>query len=228
VKVIEVQAKTVELAIEEGLETLGCKEEDVSIEIQSQGGMFKKAKIKLTLKKEVKEVKEKPKAEPVKKEKPVAVTGQSTKLDTCVTFVQGLLSALGSDATISVDSDENHTINISGGDVGRLIGKGGEALYALQTVVTSIAISNQSGDTRRVYVNVEGYKEKREETLKGLASKKAEYVKKTGRFVKLEPMTPRDRAIIHTALQDIEGVRSYSTGQGNMRCLVVAPATSQE
>ncbi|MCL2586797.1 MAG: KH domain-containing protein [Firmicutes bacterium] len=262
-KSIEIQAKSVEMALEEGLEKLGVQMGDVDIEILSQGGMFKKAKVKLTLKDGVKAKKEEPKPEPkqesvkqesareekpnpeqVKKEKPnpeakpkpaprpvtPKVPGEgSVKLDICEKFVKGLLSALGSEAITSVEStDQDHTIHINGGDVGRLIGKGGEAMYALQTLVTSIAISNQNGDTRRVFVDIEGYKEKRAETLKGLALKKAEYVKKSGRFVKLEPMTPRERAIVHTALQDIEGVRSYSTGQGNSRCVVIAPPRNEE
>jgi len=246
---IEIQAKTIDAAIEEGLQKLGAKLEDVEVEMLSHGGVFKKARVKLTLKKEASngrqvdaptkkvepaKIIDKPESRgvnltPVKEKasapKPAAVPGEgSSKADTCKTFVEGLLSALGNTATVGVDSTtETHTINIDGEDVGRLIGKGGDALHALQTLVTTIAISNQNGDTRRVYVNVSGYKEKRDETLKALAARKAEYVKKSGRYVKLDPMTPRDRAIVHNALQEIEGVRSYSTGQGNKRQVVIAP-----
>ena len=241
-KDIEVQAKTIEQAIEEGLAKLGAKEEDVTVQILGQGGMFKKAKVKLTLKKAMEEKKPEPKPEKKPEKKPeakikpepkpatVATPGEgSHKVDTCVNFVKGLLAALNSESTVSVESTtETHTININGGDVGRLIGKGGEAMYALQTLVTTLAISNQNGDTRRVYVNIEGYKEKRDETLKSLAQRKAEYVLKSGRYVKMEPMTPRDRAIMHNALQEIEGVRSFSTGQGTKRQLVIAPAKEEE
>lgn len=247
---IVVKAKTMEAAIEDGLEKLQVKQEDVEVEIISQGGMFKKAEVKLTLKEGVKPAKEtkeeikqekkpepkpKPKAEvkPAQKfePKPVpATTGEgSAKLDICVEFVRELLNQLGTQVTITTQSDDNtHMIQIHGEDVGRLIGKGGEALFALQTLVSSIAISNQNGDIRRIFINVEGYREKREETLKALAQRKAEYVKKSGRFVKLEPMTPRDRAIMHNVVSEIEGVRSYSTGQGQQRCLVIAPGEQRE
>jgi len=108
--------------------------------------------------------------------------------------------------------------------MGRLIGKGGEALNALQTLVSQIAINNSHGDNKRVYVNIENYKEKRDATLKNLAKKKADHVLKTGKRITLEPMSARDRAIIHTEVQNIEGVRTYSVGEGMNRKLCMAPA----
>ena len=116
--------------------------------------------------------------------------------------------------------------------MGRLIGKGGEVLNAIQTIVTSIAITNSSRPdadsgaprSKRVIVNVGDYKDRRDDSLKSLAMKKAEYVKSSGRFVKLEPMNARDRAIIHTLLGEIDGIRTYSTGKDPFRCLCIAPA----
>jgi len=100
-------------------------------------------------------------------------------------------------------------------------------MNALQTIVGSIAIAHSHGDNKRVYLNVEGYKEKRIETLKDLAIKKAEKVRETGRYIKLEPMNARDRAIIHSALQDLPGIRTYSTGKDPHRCLCIAPKEAQ-
>ncbi|MCL2570377.1 MAG: KH domain-containing protein [Firmicutes bacterium] len=260
-KSIETSAKTIDEAVNDGLEQLGASYEDVDVEIISGGGMFKKAKVKLTLKEGVKiepevktEVKqETPTPAPVKIEetkietksevarteqtqkpipqKPVPQktpatpisAGSSAKLDACVDFVTKILAGLENDATISCETnDRGYIINISGEDVGRLIGKGGEALNALQTLVSSIAINNAKGDNKRVYVNIENYHEKRTDTLKALAQKKAEYVLRTGKRITLEPMTARERAIIHTAVQEITGVKSYSFGEGVNRRLCIA------
>ena len=250
-KSIEVSAKTIEEAIEEGLEKLGVSSDQVNVDVISNGGMFKKAKVKLTLKQDVavptvekepikpevvvpkKPVKSEPEPEkkqvkPVKDVSPVS-PDSSEKLKACVEFVTKLLELLENPSTVTTQTtDKGYVIDISGEDVGRLIGKSGDALNALQTLVSSIAISNSNGEGKRVYVNIENYKEKRDETLNSLAQKKAEFVKRTGKYVKLDPMTPRDRAIIHTALQSIEGVRSYSTGEGKKRRLVIAPQRNDE
>ena len=261
-KSIEIQAKTIEQAVEEGLEKLGCSYDEVDVEVVSNGGMFKKAKVKLTIKEGIVQKPVAPKAEvvnealkvteevkpaPVKEIKPVAVEKKHTpvekvevttitegdvssvKLNACLDFVKGLVTGLGHDVQIfATTSEKAHTININGDDVGRLIGKGGEALNALQTLVSSIAISNSKGESKRVYVNVENYKEKREETLKNIAGKKSDYVLKSGKPAKLEPMSPRDRAIIHGIVQGIKGVRSYSIGEGNARRLVIAIAKDEK
>jgi len=288
-KSIEIQSKTIDAAVEEGLEKLGCGYDEVDVEIISNGGMFKKAKVKLTVKKGVKEKKaeekkeekraekaekkeiiaekkveeqpvkivsaekseepreqersqpnSKPKfekkstprddsnASPREEGKPVA-PGTSQKLDACLRFVQGLVSGLGNNVEVAACETENaYTININGEDVGRLIGKGGEALNALQVLTSSIAINNANGENKRVYVNIENYKERREETLKNIAKKKSEFVLKTGKSAKLEPMTPRDRAIVHTVVQEIQGVRSYSIGEGAARRLVIAVAREEK
>ena len=268
---IEVQAKTIDEAIEIGLEKLGAGYADVEVEVISNGGMFKKAKVKLTLKESVlvrtahtseasqkeepkPEIKPEPKIEisqpvvgaascrpcdePAKKEKPKpAVKSEvldcdpdtSPKLIACTKFVQGLLEGLGNTSTVTPKIEErSYQVNINGEDVGRLIGKGGEALNALQTLVSTIAIANANGDNKRVYVNVENYKERREETLKTLAKRKAEYVVSSGKTVRLDPMNPRDRAIVHTALQEVPGVRTYSTGEGDKRRLCIAPERKED
>jgi len=256
-KVLEIQAKTIDEAIADGLEQLGASYDEVEVEVISNGGMFKKAKVKLTLKagvettkpqktEQVQEVKQETKKEELPKveksekrepqpreEKPKSpskpMDAGNPKVDACMNFVIGLVKGLGNDAAVTCEDQEKcYMIHINGEDVGRLIGKGGEALNALQTIVSSIAISHANGDNKRVFVNIEGYKEKREETLISLAKKKAVYVKESGRYVKLEPMIARDRAIIHTAIQEIEGVRSYSTGDGHNRRLVIAPSDRPE
>ena len=252
-KSVIIQAKTIDAAVEEALEKLGCSYGDFDVEVIENGGIFKKGKFKFTLKadevvaetkksepvkdavkvekevevrKEEKKESELPKFEKgVKSDSDVVVKfGESTKLDACVRFVKGLVEGIGYDVQVDVTTtDRAYTIEIKGDDVGRLIGKGGDALNALQVLVSSVAISNANGDGKRVYVNIENYKERREETLKSLANKKAEFVRSTGKSAKLENMSPRDRAIIHNVISGLEGVRSYSIGEGNGRRLVIAP-----
>lgn len=270
-KSIEVQAKTIDEAIEDGLGKLGASYDEVDIEVLGSGGMFKKAKVRISLKEGVQTAKESPKtAEPVqitpikqvlsekiktvepnviktqkideaspkRFEKPAPAVqspaipvspGESAKFDKCTSFVKKLLELLENDSVVTTLADEkSYKIEISGENVGRLIGKNGEALNALQTLVSSIAISNSHGDNKRVYVNIENYKEKRSETLAALAHKKAEFVKQTGKTVKLEPMNSRDRAIMHSALQNVEGIRTYSIGKDPGRRLCIASAEARE
>ena len=245
-KSIEIQAKTIEEAVEQGLAELGLSYDQVEIEVINGGGMFKKAKVKLTSKVEEKKVVEekvvvKPEAKPKPEPKPVVVkeTKKETtpkdpgvvtaKYEKCLNFVTRFIELSETEATVTGDtSGKDYKININGEDVGRLIGKGGEAIKALQTIVSSIAIANSRGDNRRVYVNIENYNERRTQTLKDLAKRKADFVLESGKSVKLDPMSPRERAIIHTELQNIEGIKTFSQGEGNNRRLVIALADGKE
>jgi len=184
--------------------------------------------------KEVKEVKKEAKAEEKKEKKetkkePVSTGDMPAKFSKTLAFATKLVELLGSKAEVTHEiTDKSFNINVNGEGVGQIIGKGGEVMNAIQTLVSSIAIANSAGEQKRVYFNVEDYKERRTETLKALAVRKAEKVKETGRFIKLEPMNSRERAIIHSALQEIEGIRTYSTGKDPYRCLCIAPARKDD
>jgi len=182
------------------------------------------------------ERKEKPaKKEIVKEAKPketkaeVSTGDMPKKFQKTLDFATKLVELLGSGAEVTHETtDKSFNINVNGQGVGQIIGKGGEVMNAIQTIVSSIAIANSAGENKRVYFNVEDYKERRTETLKTLAVRKAEKVKETGRFIKLEPMNARERAIIHSALQEIQGIRTYSTGKDPYRCLCIAPARKDD
>ena len=266
-KSIEVQAKTIDQAIEQALAQLGASYDEVDVEVLSEGGFLRKAKVQVTLKstgseeivsksenkKEEEKVEKVVSKSEIKAETKVDVKGkeQKTEFKTArdivkkeikladgempmkfqktLEFTVKFLDLLGSGATATSEiTERTFNININGDNVGMIIGKGGEVMNAIQTLVSSIAIANSNGEQRRVYVNVEDYKERRIETLKALALKKAEKVKETGRFIKLEPMNARDRAIIHSALQEVEGIRTYSTGKDPHRCLCVAPKRDEQ
>ncbi len=138
-------------------------------------------------------------------------------------YVLTILKNLGvEDAEISIDSDDEEVrISIEcGDDYGSVIGRRGETLDAIQ-YLTRLVINRGSDDFKRVAINVGNYREKRENTLRALAKKNAAKVRKYGRNVVLEPMNPYERRIIHTTVQEIEGVTSHSVGSDGDRKVVI-------
>lgn len=123
---------------------------------------------------------------------------------------------------ITVDADgEDCRISIQcGDDYGSVIGRRGETLDAIQ-YLTRLVVNRECGDFKHVSINVGNYREKREATLTALAKKNAARVKKYGRRVVLEPMNPYERRVIHTAIQEIEGVTSHSVGSDDDRKVVI-------
>ena len=118
--------------------------------------------------------------------------------------------------------DDTVEINIECDDYGIIIGRRGETLDALQ-YLTSLAIKKATDKYVRVTLNVGDYRAKREETLRALAVKNANYVVRTGRRYGFEPMNPYERRIIHTAVQEVEGATSRSVGNGMDRKVLIEP-----
>ncbi len=138
------------------------------------------------------------------------------------TFLTGLLAQMESEAAIHVYQPEKgrYKVILEGQGLGALIGRRGETLDAIQQL-TSYAV-NRTGGRVRVQLDAEGYREKREQSLQHLARKVAAKVTKYHRSVTLEPMNAYERHVIHTALQDVAGVTTYSTGVDPNRRVVVA------
>jgi spoIIIJ-associated protein len=113
-----------------------------------------------------------------------------------------------------------YKVILEGENMGALIGRRGETLDAIQQL-TSYAV-NRTGGRVRVQLDAEGYREKREQSLQHLAHKVAGKVVKYHRSVTLEPMNAYERHVIHTALQDVPNVTTYSTGVDPNRRVVVA------
>ena len=138
-------------------------------------------------------------------------------------YILTILKSLGIDeAEIEFEADdEDVRISIScGDDYGSVIGRRGETLDAIQ-YLTRLVINRGSEEYKRVSINVGNYREKRENTLRALARKNAAKVRKYGRNVVLEPMNPYERRIIHTTVQEIEGVTSHSVGSDGDRKVVI-------
>lgn len=119
--------------------------------------------------------------------------------------------------------EDNDTINISltGPDMGIIIGYRGETLDALQYLVSLVINKGNETNYKRVVLDTENYRAKREETLRKLANKVANTVKRTGKLIKLEPMNPYERRIIHSALQNNPFVDTYSEGEEPYRRVVI-------
>lgn len=143
-------------------------------------------------------------------------------------FVRNLLSNMGADATAEEEngSDGECIIRISGKDAGALIGYHGETMDALQYLV-NLAANKKTDETderdyRKILIDIEGYRERRAETLRALARRTAQRVLKYKRNVALEPMTAYERRIIHSEVQSIKGVTTYSVGVDNNRKVIIA------
>ncbi len=140
-------------------------------------------------------------------------------------YLMNVIKAMGLE-NIKVDVEEKEkniiSINISGEDVGSIIGRRGETLDALQ-YLTCLVANHVENSYCRVTINTGDYREKREKTLEILGRKLAIKASKTGRKSSLEPMNPYERRIIHTAVQKINGAISWSEGENVNRHVVIGP-----
>lgn len=145
-------------------------------------------------------------------------------LDYVCTYIKTMIDSFKIDnAAVSAEFvDGVVEVNLECDDYGIVIGRRGETLDALQ-YLTSLAIKNSTGKYARVTINVGDYRARREETLKALAIKNANYVVRSGRRYTFEPMNPYERRIIHTAVQEVEGATSRSIGYGNERRVLIEP-----
>ncbi len=203
---IEVSAKTVNEAITEACQKLGVTSDRLEYEVLEEGSSgflgigSKPAVIKASIK--VEEVSLEDKAK---------------------TFLNDVFAAMDMAVVVTIAYDENEKsmdIDLSGEEMGVLIGKRGQTLDSLQYLV-SLVVNKDVDEYIRVKVDTENYRERRKETLENLAKNIAFKVKKTRRPVSLEPMNPYERRIIHSALQDDKYVVTHSEGEEPFRRVVV-------
>ena len=282
---VEATGRNIEQAIENALFELKAPREDVDIKIISEGGLFKKAKVVVSIsedaiekyekrekerekeslkkmddddeeddvedeedddddddddedddddddddnkkeKKEREKLEKKAKKEKEKQEKKEEKEEEKIRSDekrerpSCTEFVKGLVEAFGKSAEITEIEDEDvKKIILDGEDLGELIGYRGEALFALSYLMSTIC----KREDKRVLLDICGYREKREDSLKKLAYRMAAKVAKTGRYARLEPMDASERRIIHLALQDNDKVTTMSKGTEPKRYLIIFP-----
>ncbi len=210
----EFTGKTVEEAIALGLEELGLTQEQADIRVLEEGKkkLFGSVKARVEIA---------PLTEETKTAVPVA-TGK-TDGERTVEFLEGLFKLLKITAcTELISEDEKVEINITAANSNSVIGKHGTTLDAIQTLAGAVANTGRD-DYKRVVVDCENYRENREATLVKLASNLAAKAQRLGRKVQLEPMNPYERRIIHSALSEMEGVKTESEGKEPNRYIVVIP-----
>ena len=181
-------------------------------------------------KKEVKKdtpKKETIKKENVKKESAPAVDFSAIEPveNDATEYLKSILVGMGfADVAVTArEADEDVYFEITcSEDYGNIIGRRGETLDALQ-YLTRLFVNRANDNNKRVALNVGDYRARREETLRALAKRQAQRVLKYNRSSSLEPMNPYERRIIHTAIQEIDGVTSHSVGEGDRRRVVITP-----
>ena len=241
-KTLEKSGKTEEAAIAAALEELGLDRDDVSVEIveRAKSGFLgigaSPAVIRVQyeapdeeLETVAEAVAESPAAAPAEAQPAAAPAAPAAAVDEpegyarIRAFVSGLLEHMGIQAEIEITARENGgvNVNLSGSNMGAVIGRRGETLDAIQHL-TNYAVNRGSDKHMHISVDAESYRAKREESLVRLAEKMAAKAIKYKRSMALEPMNSYERHVIHTALQDYEGVTTSSTGTEPNRRVVVS------
>jgi spoIIIJ-associated protein len=215
---VEASGKTVDEAIASALEQLQMERSQVEVEIISAGraGLFglggENARVMVR---------------PITTEQ-VGLDSPTIKM--AVEFLEHLLEFMSIDAEVTVRLPEtpgdgvgraSAVLDVAGEDLGILIGRRGSTLASLQYTVNHM-VSRQLKSKALVTVDVEGYRRRREENLKGLALRLAEKVKSTGRTITLEPMPANERRIVHLALAGDSQVTSFSLGDGESRKVAIS------
>ena len=203
-KTIEMTGKTVDEALKNALDELKLTKENVDVEIIDEGskGLFNLIG-----------------AKPAK----VRVTKKPDSIDNAKKFLTDVLNSMNIKADINI-KEENDVVNINlcGDKMGLVIGYRGETLDSLQYLVSLVINKNHENPYKRVVLDAENYRSKREETLVRVAQKAAYKGRKSKRPYKLEPMNPDERRIIHSALQEYNDINTYSEGEEPFRRIVIS------
>lgn len=204
---IETTGRTVEEALENALRELGVSQHDVIVEVIEEpsrgflgiiGG--RDARIRVTLKK--------------------------TKTEIAYEFLTGLLQRMNIRGVVHTRAQgDTHLLIVDGEDLGILIGRHGQTLKHLE-FLTNIVSSKGVGNISRIFVDVAGYRKRKEKMLEDLARSAARKVERTGRSTTLRPMDARDRRIIHLTLQKNGKVTTHSEGDEPFRRVVISPRKS--
>ncbi|WP_346896684.1 RNA-binding cell elongation regulator Jag/EloR [Clostridium sp. UBA7503] len=202
-KSIEIIGRTAEEAIQNALKELNVTEEKVTIEVLEEGSKgflniigVKPAKVKVRLKRDY--------------------IGDAKK------FLREILNAMNVKAEIHIKEENNEiNINLVGHNMGVLIGYRGETLDSLQYLLSLVVNKNHDETYKRVILDTVNYRQNRQETLKKLALKMGDKVRINGKTLKLEPMNPYERRVIHSTLQNNAYVTTHSEGDEPYRRVVI-------
>ena len=220
------QGKTTNEAIENGLKELGVSKDMVEIKVleEEEKRSFynilapRVVKVELVVKENVKKEEQKDTEVRVKK-----TNENIEEIKVGLNNIKNFLDKFLENGTTYNAEIKNFDIfvNIDGENVNYLIGYRGENINSIQTILSSIANKNSSAKIR-VYLDIAGYRERREKTLEELAQKVSRTVIRTRKAITLEPMSAYERKIIHTALQSNDKVKTFSRGEEPYRKVVIS------
>ena len=200
---IEVSAKTVDDAITEASIKLGTTSDKIEVEVIEKGSTgFLGIKSKPAI---------------------IKARKKNDTVDNIREFLENVFSAMDMEVTIDIkkaEDDKFYEVELSGKEMGLLIGKRGQTLDSLQ-YLTNLAVNKHSDGYIKVKLDTEDYRQRRKDTLENLAKNIAYKVKRTKRPVSLEPMNPFERRVIHSALQGDRYVETHSEGEEPFRHVVV-------
>lgn len=200
---IEVSAKTVDDAITEASIKLGTTSDKIEVEVIEKGSTgFLGIKSKPAI---------------------IKARKKNDTVDNIREFLENVFSAMNMEVTIDIKKEEDdkvYEVELSGKEMGLLIGKRGQTLDSLQ-YLTNLAVNKHSDGYIKVKLDTEDYRQRRKDTLENLAKNIAYKVKRTKRPVSLEPMNPFERRVIHSALQGDRYVETHSEGEEPFRHVVV-------
>jgi len=218
---LEIEAKSVEDAIEKICEELGKKREELEFEVieEKARGIFglmgnKRVKVRGTLKA----------VQVGQEEKPVAApAGGEDALSYAKTVLERILAGIAVPSRVEGRVDgETIYLEIKGDGTGLLIGRHGQTLDAIQYVVGRI-VGKQLGEKKVIVIDTERYRERRRENLERLSRQMGEKAKGTGRPISLQPMSASDRRIVHLALKHDRDLETRSEGEGNLKSIKIIP-----
>ncbi len=233
--------KNVEIAIQNGLLECGLTRDEVQVRVIDQGGLFKKAKVELTWGETASKLDEPAEQENIAEQPAKEVAEEQAEVETapvkervrrvvdtarlqqaCTEFLTGLTHFVDESATVECTAGENElSFSVKGEKLGKFIGFHGDNLKAIQLLLSGL--KRKSEGAVRIYLDIDGYKASREQTLIDLANKTAEQAVNIGHNIHLDPMSAYDRRIIHTTIQGRTDVTTESTGEGEKRHVVVKP-----
>ena len=200
---IEVSAKTVDDEITEASIKLGTTSDKIEVEVIEKGSTgFLGIKSKPAI---------------------IKARKKNDTVDNIREFLENVFSAMNMEVTIDIkkaEDDKVYEVELSGKEMGLLIGKRGQTLDSLQ-YLTNLAVNKHSDGYIKVKLDTEDYRQRRKDTLENLAKNIAYKVKRTKRPVSLEPMNPFERRVIHSALQGDRYVETHSEGEEPFRHVVV-------
>jgi spoIIIJ-associated protein len=218
-KPVEIEGKTVEEAIRKACEMLQASREDLAIEILENGSSgflgigARKAQIRVAKRESLPSL---------EKESPVSSSPGSGLAQEAQRILQGLLERLEIVARIEIQEDgERICLNIQGDGSGLLIGRKGQTLDAMEYLLNKMIPKNLEG-RKRIVVDTENYRARREESLMKLAQRLGDKARQLGRPVTVSPMNAHDRRLVHLALQNDRSLRTRSTGTGLYRKIIIS------